>query len=275
MNETKQNKSVKEEVRDCKICNMLGQCGCATKAVVVVVISVLLSVLTTSLVGQGNKGQVSDETIKTWVKNNPAVILDAVNEHFATEQRKAREESLAKGKEGIKQNRDQLERNSSDPVVNKKGKVTIVEFFDYNCGYCRAANDSLKELLKNNKNARIVHKQFPILSEDSDTAARYALAVYYAEPAKYLKFHNAIFASRSKNATALSALAQENGIDTAKLNKSLKDNKKKIDDVLAENRRLAMELGIQGTPAFVIGDELIPGMVDGATLEQLVNQAAK
>lgn len=266
-----QNQVGKEATCNCKMCAVLGKCSCCTKTLIIVAVSVILSVLVNSFVSQG---KADGKVMEQWVKDNPKVILDSVNDYFAEEQRKARVDMEAKSKTAIADNLKKLERNSNDPVVNKNGKVTLVEFFDYNCGYCHAANNSLKELISNNKTARIVHKHFPILSEESNTAARYALAVYYSEPAKYLKFHNAIFEAKDKTPAGLEAVAKGLGINIASLQKSLKNNGEKIDATLQENRQLAVEIGIQGTPAFIINSKLTPGMVDTATLEQMVKEAA-
>lgn len=257
---------------NCKICD------CFKQNAKVITISVVLSVAISGLIScfaLGGVGGAGGETVAKWVSENPRAIIDSVNKYAEEEGRRNQQEQATRSQDAIKKNKKALFDNPADPVVNKKGNVTIVEFFDYNCGYCHMVNGTLKELVSKNKDAKILHKHLPILSEASNTAAKYAIAVYMTQPAKYLEFHNALFEERNKTDAGLVALAKKVGVNTENLNKTLRNKKDDIEKILRDNQSLAIEIGVQGTPAFVIGDTFLPGAVDLGTLEDAVKDAKK
>ncbi len=142
---------------------------------------------------------------------------------------------------------------------NPEGDVTIVELFDYNCGYCRQALPDIASLLDQDKNLRIILKEFPILSQASIEAARVAVQVAEAD-VDYWAFHEALFTSRGQvdKAVALKA-ASELGLNPITLEMGMKTPR--VDEVLQESYRIADQLKISGTPTFIIGEEVIPGAV--------------
>ena len=150
---------------------------------------------------------------------------------------------------------------------NPHGDITVVEFFDYNCGYCKKVSGGLKELAARDPNVRIVYKEFPILSQESTAAAKAALAA--RRHGKYEEFHYGLMAAEKTDDAAIQTLATKLGLDYSSLNKDMADQK--WDAQLARNHQLANALGINGTPAFIIGDSLIPGAVDAEKLISLVN----
>jgi len=160
--------------------------------------------------------------------------------------------------------------NSDDQVVlgDPKGDVTIVEFFDYNCGYCKHALADTEELLKSDKKVRLVLKEFPVLSQESVDAARVAVVVAKQAPDKYLDFHRKLLnADGADGATAI-GIARDLGLDAERLSADLADPG--IETTLQNVQKLARSLGINGTPTYVIGDRVIPGAVGADTLKELV-----
>ncbi len=160
----------------------------------------------------------------------------------------------------IQRHAQQLFKQAKDPVGgNPKGDVTIVEFFDYNCGYCKRAQPVMQQVLAEDVKVRYVYKEFPILTETSQLAARVALAVQALQPDKYEAVHNALMnhAAPLKQASEIEAIVTGLGIDWSKVNAKLKDPA--IEQRLKENYELAQALGITGTPAFVIGNSMLRG----------------
>jgi protein-disulfide isomerase len=154
-----------------------------------------------------------------------------------------------------------LEHDVRDGVVgDPNGKITLVEFFDYRCPYCKAAEPGLEKLLAANPDVRLVLKEFPILdvedqSHISEDAARDALAAI--PQGRYAQVHNALLAEHHLDEAAIHDVLSRNGVDLAKV--QALSGGKPISDHLAENHALARDLGIDGTPAFVIGDAVISG----------------
>lgn len=201
--------------------------------------------------------------------NDPTIIKDAVEKMQA----KQEEEAQKQAKEGITKNKDKLFSDPNSPVVGAaNADVTVVEFFDYHCGYCKKILPDMLQLIEKDKKVRIVFKEFPILSEDSNNAARYALAVNRIAKDKYLDFHKALFAAKGKfEEKDLLETAKKLGIDGAKL--KAEAAKPEITAELDSNRNLATDLGIRGTPAVIIGEEFMPGAVPYDALQKAVNAA--
>lgn len=153
---------------------------------------------------------------------------------------------------------------------NPKGDVTIVEFFDYRCPYCKQMQPHLQALLKEDGKLRLVLKELPVLGPESVTASRAAVAALeQGKGAKYLAFHDAMMTFRGQlSDDDIFRMAGAAGLDVAKLKTDMQAPK--VEAVLRANLALADKLGIQGTPGFVIGDQLIPGAVSLDTLRQMV-----
>ena len=151
--------------------------------------------------------------------------------------------------------------NAPDQVVlgNPEGDVTLVEFFDYNCGYCRAALPDMAALLAEDPNLRIVLKEFPILSNESIDAARIGVLVGQSD-AEYWDFHQALFTSRGKvdKSVALAA-AQDLGLSPVEL--ELQMGSDSVAQTIQSSYEIAQALGITGTPTYIIGNEIIPGAI--------------
>jgi protein-disulfide isomerase len=142
---------------------------------------------------------------------------------------------------------------------NPDGDVTLVEMFDYNCGYCRQALPDLATLLAEDPNLKVILKEFPILSQESVDAARVAVLVSQAD-VDYWQFHQKLFTSRGQ-VTAETALAAAQEMGLNRVNLELEMGTPEVTAVLDKSYEIARGLGVSGTPAFIIGDEVIPGAI--------------
>ena len=158
--------------------------------------------------------------------------------------------------------RDDFAQNA--PIFgNLDGSVTLVEFFDYNCGYCRRAAPEVKAVLETSKDVRIVYREFPILGPGSEIAARAALAA--RNQGKYQQFHEAMMALNGQAFEAsVMEVAGDVGLDLEVLKTDMQSDL--VNDHIAASLRLAEALRITGTPTFVLGDEIIPGVIERGTL---------
>ena len=202
--------------------------------------------------------------IKDYLLKNPIIIRQAIEALRAQEEAAKQAQAAA----ALKTHKDQLLYDKTSPVGgNPKGDITIVEFFDYNCGYCKRAAPTLKAVMKQDPNVRVVYKEFAILGPGSITAARAALAAQ--KQGKYLEFHDGLMTGQTDE-DSIAALASSLKMDYSKLRKDMGDPK--IQQVLQKNYQLATTLGINGTPAFVIGERLVPGAVGVEALTQIIKE---
>jgi protein-disulfide isomerase len=200
--------------------------------------------------------------IKDYLVSNPEVMME-VQGALEAKMDKIQSERTALA---IKQNATEIFRPTGSPVVgNAKGDVTVIEFFDYNCPYCKKAFHEVAQLVEKDKQVKLILKEFPILSKGSEEAAKVALAAKIQ--GKYWEFHRAMQEAQGQtNEAAALRVAEKVGLDMAKVRKDMAsaDVKKEID----ETRALAAKLGIQGTPHFLVGDRVIPGAPENL-LEQM------
>jgi protein-disulfide isomerase len=166
----------------------------------------------------------------------------------------------------------ELLAGAASPVAgNPQGDVTVVEFFDYHCGYCKRVAPAVKALLDSDPNVRLVYKELPILGPDSIVAARAALAAN--RQGKYQGFHDALFAADSLAEPAVLALAAAQGLDVERLRADMADPA--VTAELEKNVAMSTPLGINGTPGFVVGNTVAPGALDLNGLRQMVEAARK
>ena len=195
--------------------------------------------------------------IETYLMNNPD-ILQKVSEALQVRQQAAQ---AAASKVLVADNRAAIFDDPDQVVLgNPKGDVTLVEMFDYNCGYCRGALPDLAALLTEDKNLRVVLKEFPILSRESVDAARIAVLVNEKRPADYWTFHQALFTARGQvnGDTALDAAA---ALGLSRVDLALRAGDPEVAAVLQKSYDLAKKLDVSGTPTYIIGDEIIPGAI--------------
>jgi protein-disulfide isomerase len=207
-----------------------------------------------------------EKIVRDYLLREPEVVYEALQEL----QRRQTAAAAARQREAIAANQSELLDAAHDPVGgNPDGDVTLVEFFDYRCAYCRRVVPSMQALLDEDRDLRVVFKELPVLGPDSVRAARAALASRKQDG--YVPFHFVLMAADDLSMEGIRAAAAEVGLDPDRLESDMS-----APDVLAAieaNYALANELGIEGTPAFVIGDQLIPGAVEKARLEQLIREA--
>ncbi len=157
---------------------------------------------------------------------------------------------------------------------NKDGDVTFVEFFDYNCGYCKRAMADMLDLMKSDQKLKVVLKEFPVLSAGSVEAAQVAVAVRMQDPTgkKYLDFHQKLLGGRGQadKAHALQA-AKDAGVDMARLDKDLASPEVKA--TIDENFKLAEAMGMNGTPSYVIGKQVVVGAIGLDGLKEKIGLA--
>lgn len=202
--------------------------------------------------------------VRDYIAEHPEVVIDAIREW----QRQAEAQQAETAKQALAERADELYGDADTPFAgNPDGDVVIVEFFDYRCGYCRHTAPDLFALVAKDPGVKVVFKEFPILGEASRLASRAALAS--RKQGLYFDFHQALMqADISFSEAEIMAVAQSVGLDTQKLKTDMADPE--IDAYLARTDALARDLGIGGTPAFVVDGELFPGALDAGDFDQLV-----
>ena len=204
------------------------------------------------------------QRVHAYLMAHPEVIQEAIQKLQDNQQAEAAKASTT----AINKYRNELERDPRDIVINPNGKVTVVEFFDYRCGYCKLAAPEVVKLIHENPDIRFVFKQFPIFGELSDTAAKVALTPQ-AKP-KALQLYQSWMAEKALDDTLLDKDLAAAGVDPALARKAANDPA--IERQILDTRALATALKIDGTPAFIVGDTLIPG-ADLPALRAAINVA--
>lgn len=210
-----------------------------------------------------------EAVVRDYIAAHPEVIVDALR----STKTKSEADEAAQARIAQQARRTELEADADSPVAgNPHGDVTIVEFFDFRCPYCKTVVPTLAGLTARDAGVRIVYKDLPILGDASVTASRVALVA--AAAGKYQAFHDAAFALKAPlTADRSFDIAKSIGLDPAKVKIDMQAPR--IDQILRDNMALATALGIEGTPAFVIGDTVTPGAVDIDTLREMVATARK
>jgi protein-disulfide isomerase len=159
---------------------------------------------------------------------------------------------------------------------NPQGNVTMVEFFDYNCGFCKRALGDMLDLIKSDSNLKFVLKEFPVLGEGSVEAARVAVAARMQDTTgkKYIEFHQKLLGSRgAADKMRALAVAKEVGFDMARIEKDMGSDE--VKKTIEENMKLAEALGVNGTPSYVVGEEVVVGAVGIDALREKIGAERK
>ncbi|MXN67077.1 thioredoxin domain-containing protein [Stappia sp. GBMRC 2046] len=205
--------------------------------------------------------------VREYLLENPEVVRDALIElerRDEAAQNAARREAVSSASEHLFNSTRQVE------LGNPQGDVTLVEFFDYNCGYCRRAMDDVLRLLDEDDNLRVVLKEFPVLGQGSVEAARVAVAVKENAPEKYLEFHKNLLGSRGQaNQELALQVAEKIGLNRSDIEATM-GSSPEVRATIEEVYSLANRLGLTGTPSFVLGDEVVMGAVGYDTLKQKI-----
>lgn len=224
-----------------------------------------------------------EKIVHDYLLNNPQIIVEAATKL----QHQQESQSEQNAKQAIIAHSNVLFNSSTTPVIgNPKGKVTLVEFFDYQCPYCKRVESILMDLISKNPDLRVVLKEWPLFGETSDFTARAALAAMQQN--KYLPFHTALMQAKGhfENSEQVLTIAKATNLDITKLQNDM--NSKSVISELKTNLMLATNLGINGTPAFIIAktpatgstlkpDQIafIPGIADLKTLQKAIEKVSK
>jgi len=246
-----------------------------TLSLVIALIAILGSAMGTARAAEdalsAEQQKAVERIVEQYIDNNPELLLRALDKFRANEENTKAEMASA----NLARLAGDLHNNPASPTTgNPDGDVTIVEFFDYQCGYCKRVFPTIMTLLKEDTDIRYVFKEFPILGPVSVVASRAALAVWQMAPTKYMAFHSAMMTSKGQlSEPKIFAMAANVGIDLAELKQAMEGPA--VAAEVEKNMQMAQQLNITGTPSFVIGNHLVPGAIDMNALKQLVAAARK
>jgi protein-disulfide isomerase len=209
----------------------------------------------------------ADAAIERYIRAHPEVIEQSLQGLLAKREAELRDHQKA----ALATKQQELVHDPASPVSgNLKGEITLVEFYDYRCGFCKKAASAVTELQKVDSRVRVVYKDLPILGEPSELAAKAALASQVQ--GKHQAFHEALLASHTDmSKESILKIAVKVGLDAKRLEADMANPKWQA--VIDRNRTLARELGISGTPGFIVGNELVPGWLDLNGLKELIARA--
>ncbi|NBX52544.1 MAG: DsbA family protein [Proteobacteria bacterium] len=209
-----------------------------------------------------------EQVVAKWIEANPQAIINSVQNM----QKKMMEEQMKNAQKNIGQKQNELYNDSNSPQFAPEGyDVSMVEFYDYACGYCKKAQTIVDELLKSDSKVRVIYKDFPILGEPSQEMSKVSIAVNIVAPNSFRKFHDALMKTNERGKSAALKAVKTAGIDVKKVEDALKNEKDKIEKIIQDNLALGSSIGITGTPGFVIGEELIPGAMDVGVFKEKIN----
>jgi protein-disulfide isomerase len=228
-----------------------------------------IQIATSPAPDHGSGNPALGRNIRAYLMANPEVLVEAMQEL----ERKQDDQRDTQAVRAIQKNQAELLNDPESPVGgNPNGDVTIVEFSDYQCPYCKKAFTAVKSVVASDGKVKLVYKDLPILGEASKIAAVAALASL--KQGKHDVFHDALMTNTAKlDADRIFEIAASVGIDVARLKTDMEDPK--IKSIIDRNMALAQELGVRGTPAFVIGKQFVPGAVDASALKELIADARK
>ena len=213
---------------------------------------------------KANKQKKAIENIvRDYILKNPELIREA-SQLLQLKEAKAKEEQIVAN---IKKFENEIYFDPNTPTNgNEKAEVSIVAFFDYNCGYCKSSLPTLKKLVAEDSSIRVVYKEYPIMGISSQLAAKAALAA--DRQGKYVEFHEALVSSEEITESSIKKIAATIGLNYDKLQIDMNDAR--TNEYLSNNYGLATALNIQGTPAYIIGTQFIPGAVDFESLKKII-----
>jgi protein-disulfide isomerase len=213
--------------------------------------------------------QAIEGIIHDYLMQNPDILIEALR----GAEEKLNREADAKARKVLNERRSEIFDEPATPVGgNPRGDVTIVEFFDYRCPYCKQVLPSLQTLLKEDHNLRFVYKEMPVLGPASITAAHAALAAQ--RQGKYETFHNAMMGTKGQIIDeTVFKVAGSVGLDIDRLKQDMKAPE--IERAVKDNLALAEALNIRGTPGFIIGDHIVPGALALQALKEMIAEARK
>lgn len=237
----------------------------------VVIIIAAISFSVYSLLKSNNSSYSRAEIVnivEEYIQENPQALINSLNNYQREEQLKQEEQAQAAVQDHI----EALENDPQTPFIgNKDADVTIVEFFDYSCGYCKRAFSTLQKVMEENKDIKIVFKEYPILGPNSVLGTKAALAVHSIAPEKYIDFHSAAMKGRISGKASIQKIVTDLGLDWKRV-ESLMDSAE-VNMQIEKNRELTAALDIRGTPAFVIGGQLFRGAIGYEQMNEAIKNA--
>jgi protein-disulfide isomerase len=215
--------------------------------------------------------QAIEQIIHDYLMAHPEVVIESLRAGDA----RAKQQAEADTRAQIAKHKEELVHDTKSPEAgNPAGDVTIVEFFDYRCPYCKQVEPDLETLLKQDGRIRLVYKEFPILGPESMIATRVSLAALQQSPQKYARLHAALMSSKGQlSQDSVLKAAEAAGLDVGRIKTDM--NGPEVDALIKRNYDLAEALNIRGTPAFIVGNEMTPGAVDLPMFKKLVADARK
>lgn len=211
---------------------------------------------TTAQAEEANAGL--DAAIESYILKHPDVLVKSLKSY--------------RGKEKVSAEQVQgIAKDPSIPVLgNPNGDVTVVEFFDYHCGYCKRFFPTMSQLITEDTNLKVLFVELPIISEDSEIASKAALAVHSLDKSKYFAFHTALMKLSGKfEESKMISLAKQAGLDEAQFTAEMRSEK--IAKQIEANKSLARLMEVQATPTMLIGDNIVPGAVDIGTMKNKIS----
>jgi protein-disulfide isomerase len=204
-----------------------------------------------------------ERIVHEYIVQNPEVLMEAMSALQAKEDKSKRDKQTA----AVAANAAAIFGNAADYIAgDPKGDVTVVEFFDYRCGYCKKARPDVLKLLAADKRIRLIVKEFPILGQESEFASRAAIAA--KKQGKYWEFHLALMEEPSIDEATVLDLARRNGLDVSRLKADME--KPDVTAVIDANHALAQKLGIDSTPTFIFGQQVVAGAIDFSRMQDMV-----
>ena len=215
----------------------------------------------------------SAEQMQAFLLENPEVLVQSLQRFEMQERERAQMAQAEADRTLVDDNRDDIFSDGYSLVAgNPEGDITLVEFADYNCGFCKRAHEQVSDFLESDGNVRLVVKEFPILGEGSVAAARAALAAKIIDEEKAYAFSDALMTHRGRlDDEQVMRMARAEGFDVDALAEAMESDE--VTEQIARNHALAQKLGISGTPAFVLGDHIERGFVPADRLEELAEAA--
>ena len=234
------------------------------------ILAVLSAMPTTAKAQKFNDAQKVEikKMFDEYLLNSGETILKSVNQYQAELETKDRAEASVKAKEFL----SNLDDTNLPMAGNPDGDVTMVEFFDYNCGYCRKALTEIQTVLKDDKNLKVIFMDMPVLGPSSVEVAKWSLAAQ--KQGKYFEYHQALLEHNGqKNESTLEKIAKDVGLDVKKLKKDKDDGA--LEKQIEEQVKQAQALGIRGTPGFIINGDVTPGYIPAARIKKIIADARK
>lgn len=210
-----------------------------------------------------------EKIIGEYLKKKPEVVYEALTAY----QQKEEQERDKKAAEAVKSKLPELTASEFPSYGSKEPDVVISEFFDYSCGYCKRAFPQVYDLVKQDGKVKIVFHDFPILGESSKLNAQAAVAINLTQPDKYFEAHSLLMKNRYATKEALGTALKEIGVDFEKV--SAKMDSDEVKKELLKTADLARSIGIQGTPAFIIGERFVPGAISLEDMKQIIDEERK